>query len=82
LPLATCPVHQGVLDTADRGRNVGKHKRCYLASPLNVASFLFLKEFLEQDQDWKVRVRGAYLVIDSKSRANIRAFVRFLEGRR
>ncbi len=44
--LGKCPVHKGVLDTADRGRNVGKHKRCYLASPLKVASFLLLKRGL------------------------------------
>jgi len=38
-----CPVHKGVLDIADPGRNISKYKRSYLASPLNVASFLFLK---------------------------------------
>jgi hypothetical protein len=36
-------VHKGVLDIADPGRNISKHKRSYLASPLHVASFLFLK---------------------------------------
>ncbi len=36
-------MHKGVLEMADPGRNISKHKRSYLASPLNVASFLFLK---------------------------------------
>ena len=36
-------MHKGVLDIADPGRNISKHKRSYLASPLHVASFLFLK---------------------------------------
>ena len=39
-------MHKGVLDHVDPGKNVGKHKRSYLASPLNVASFLFLKRGL------------------------------------
>ena len=41
--LGKCSVHKGVLDIADPGRNISKHKRSYLASPLHVASFLFLK---------------------------------------
>ena len=43
IALGKCPVHKGVLDHVDPGKNVRKHKRSYLASPLNVASFLFLK---------------------------------------
>ena len=39
-------MEKGVLDHVDPGKNVGKHKRSYLASPLNVASFLFLKRGL------------------------------------
>ena len=39
-------MEKGVLDHVDPGKNVRKHKRSYLASPLNVASFLFLKRGL------------------------------------
>ncbi len=39
-------MHKGVLDTVDPGRNASKHKRSYLASPLHVASFPFLKRGL------------------------------------
>ena len=44
--LGKCPVHKSVLDHVDPEKNVGKDKRSYLASPLNVASFPFLKRGL------------------------------------